>query len=305
MLSFARVKYTTGNLGDDIQMLATLPFLGSNPTPFDRDTLALQESKEKLLLIMNGWWAANPELAFPPAECFLPVFIGFHISERHSGYFTSSKCIEYFKKYQPIGCRDLFTMDLLEKEGIECFFSGCLSTTFDKLENIPFLKKVYLVDTERVDHLIPKALKENALRLTHHFKGNQEDRDSAVEMLMEHYRKRPALVITTRLHAALPCSAMGIPVVFFFHPDDPRTSTATQIGLKMYKPFLRIPSLIKKILVKTNSTRFWIFYEKIIMWIRYRFFVHIDWSPEAIEFEAHKKRLKQQTINKIRQVSNQ
>lgn len=301
MIRFAKLSYHTENLGDDLQSIACLPFLGPEPVSFDRDTLASEQSSDKFILIMNGWWADQPTLAFPPAPCIYPVFIGFHIAAQHAAYFTSPHCLEYFKKYQPIGCRDTFTQELLQRNGIHAFFSGCLSTSFDKIE-APDNGQVYLVDTERIDYLIPEDIKKSAIRLTHRFSGNEEQREKAVSELIEHYRKKPSLVITTRLHAALPCSAMGIPVVLFFHPEDPRSTTASQIGLRMYKPFLYRPKLIKRLLVRTHTTRLWTYYENARLRIRYGFFEKINWTPAAPEIEAHKKKIISQTKEKIRQL---
>ena len=299
---FARLTYSSENLGDDLQTLATMPFLGDKTVPFDRDELRHQESDQRYLLVMNGWWAGHPEKAFPPADCFVPVFIGFHIAESHSNYFTTPQCIAYFKKYEPIGCRDLFTKDLLETEGVKCFFSGCLSTTFDLAYPSDEEKRIYLVDAERVEHLIPNSLKENALRLTHRFCGGTIEREVAVQDLMGHYNRKPPLVITTRLHAALTCSALGIPVVFFFHPDDARASTALQIGLKMYQPSFKVSDAFKRFLIKTNTVRLWRQYEKFRIWMYYRFFEKIDWQPAPLNLEEHKRKLRNQTMEKITEI---
>lgn len=252
---------------------------------------------------MNAWWADQPENAFPPADCFVPVFIGFHIAERHSEYFTTPRCIEYLKNYEPIGCRDLFTQELLETNGVKCFFSGCLSTTFEMVNPTVEERRVYLVDTDRVEHLIPNAFKENALCLTHHYRGSANERDATVQQLMSHYKRKPPLVITTRLHAALTCSALGIPVVFFFNQEDKRATTALQIGLRMYRPTFMVPDIIKRFLIKTNTVELWRSYEKFRIWIHYRYFEKIDWHPAPLNFEEHKTKLRDQTLKKIREIS--
>ena len=54
-------------------------------------------------------------------------------------YFSRSICnqpehlddayIAYLKRFAPIGCRDIATRDLLMNQGIDAFFSGCVTTT--------------------------------------------------------------------------------------------------------------------------------------------------------------------------------
>ena len=292
----ALLSYSTMNLGDDLQTVATLPFLPHPAHSFDRDTLALQQNEGTFIILMNAWWASYPENAFPPASCFLPVFIGFHISSSSASYFSQPHCIAYLKAHGPIGCRDLFTMKMLQQWGVEAFFSGCLTTTYEKREKIPETGKVILVDTARVNYLIPASLRQDAMALTHMFNGDPDTREKAVNDL---YRTTASLVITTRLHAALTCSAMGIPVVFFFRPEDPRASTAAQIGLPIYPYLLNPPAWLKKWLKKFRLFDLWIRYEEIYFGLRYRFIKQINWTPAPLDFENHKVGLRAKTTAMI------
>jgi hypothetical protein len=298
-ISFAKITYSSTNLGDDIQTLATLPFLGDQPVAVDREELATYVSNKKMILLMNGWWAHEPAKAFPPADCFEPIFIGFHIAKRHEDYFLQPHCLSYFKKYQPIGCRDEYTSRILREHGVESFFSGCLSTTFDQrvLQEKP--TKIFLVDTKLVDHLIPERIKHHAIKLTHVFHGTKEERENALQKLMTAYRDEARLVITTRLHAALLCSALGVPVVFFFDKQDPRASTATQVSLTMYDAIPFAPGWLKKLLVRSGTKQLWGIYHRIVSGLEYKFFKKIDWDPEPRDLEEHKRRLKNQTLSLI------
>lgn len=304
----AVLSYSTSNLGDDLQTVAALPFLPPPTHSFDRDTLALQQSEDAYIILMNAWWADNPENAFPPASCFLPVFIGFHISSAAVSYFSKPHCVAYLKARCPIGCRDLFTMNLLQQWGVEAFFSGCLTTTFEKREKEPVAGKVILVDTARVNYLIPASLKKDAMVLTHSFNGNPDTREKAVYDLLNLYRTTASLVITARLHAALTCSALGIPVVFFFQPEDPRVSTAAQIGLPIYPYLLNHPAWLIKFLKKLRLFTLWIHYEELYFGLQYRFKKQINWTPGPLDFENHKSGLRAKTIamiGAIRQCSDQ
>ena len=300
-ISFGKLVYSSQNLGDDIQTLATIPFIGEDAIPFDRDSLANHLSDKKYMLIMNGWWADQPATAFPPAACFIPVFIGFHIAKKYEAYFTSPECIEYFKRNQPIGCRDEYTMELLKAYGIDAFFSGCLTTTFPKREPLNKQGVVCLVDTQTVNYIIPAEIKHHAIHLSHDFQGHPEDRATALINLMHKYEHEVSMVITTRLHAALTCSSMGIPVVLFFDKNDPRASTAKQIGLRMHRPRPPIPKLLKKILKTTKTLGWWARMENMVMHTYYALFEKINWHPIPLEFEEHKRKLTQQTRDMIYQ----
>ncbi len=296
---FATLAYSTINLGDDIQTVATLPYLNHPSISFDRDSLALQESEDKIIILMNAWWAANPENAFPPANCFLPVFIGFHIAASFTQYFSQPKCVAYLKTHAPIGCRDVFTMNILQQMGVDTFFSGCLSTTFEKRESEPVNGKIIMVDTARVDYLIPLLLKKEAIVTTHAYTGDRALRENAVNDLMHLYRTTASLIITTRLHSALTCSAIGIPVVFFFNPEDPRASSAEQIGLPLYQYQLSKPPWLKKYLRKLRLISLWRWYEVLYFKIRYRFFYPINWNPDPLDIEKHKSILRSKTAETI------
>lgn len=206
------------NLGDEIQSLAAEQFLPHIDTYLDRDTLA-HVKIDKHFLIMNGWFSHFPEYCFPPSDSIIPIFVGFHITSdnKTKDIFLSPKGIEYFKRHEPIGCRDKFTAELLAAKGIKSFYSKCLTLTFPKREAEPKEGKVFIVDAV-MKVPIPESLREKAFIVTHgetvHSLYDNKIKIAQAKSLLEAYRNEASLVITTRLHCALPCIAMGIPVVF-------------------------------------------------------------------------------------------
>ena len=82
--------------------------------------------------------------------------------------------------------------------------------------------------------------------------------------LIEYYRDNVALLITTRLHAALPCIGMGIPVVFIGDRADPRLSILPEIGVPIYAPAPR---------------------GGLGRWAT-RVLDQVDWSPHAVDVSA-------------------
>lgn len=133
--------------------------------------------------------------------------------------------INHLKKYQPIGCRDKKTYNKLLKKGIKAYFSGCITTTLD----IHYYQKENsrgkeILFTDFTFGYFPKAdifiknLKAydfaNVTYLSHGFSSNysQIERFKIADKILKRYAKA-RLVITTKIHAALPCLALKTPVI--------------------------------------------------------------------------------------------
>ena len=118
------------NLGDDIQAIAAGKFLPRVDRILEREKL--NTYTEEVFTILNGWFMHNPA-AFPPSRQITPIIItSFHISPMAAQRMMTPETIRYLKKYQPVGCRDLYTQRLLEDHGIEAWFSGCVTLTLKK-----------------------------------------------------------------------------------------------------------------------------------------------------------------------------
>lgn len=246
---YGLLKSETANLGDEIQSLAAKRFLPRVDLYLDRDDLKHIESGQKIKLIMNGWFTHKPQ-NWPPSPCIKPLFISFHISPHCARALTSNESIQYFKKYEPIGCRDYYTRDLLRKKGVKAYFSGCLTLTLPR-KTIARSKETLLVDLDKealkyipkkklntsviLDHcgynpfikkirylifssnslrffykLVPLRLRNELSKRLHQPLSKKLQR---AEALLERYATAK-LVITSRLHCALPCLAFETPVIF-------------------------------------------------------------------------------------------
>lgn len=218
----------TDNLGDDVQTYAALQLLGSTDYYLDREVLDQSVVTDKTQLLCNGWFMKNPE-HWPPEANLDPLFISMYIDHKHGCYdkMLSPELIPYYQKYAPIGCRDLNTQKLFEKIGVESYFSGCVTLSLPKYEGQrseeillvdPFVKifdKKYVAT--QIDRLIPEKYKAQTHLLTHHdFEIRHlpiAERMKKVETLLKRYA-RAKLIITSRIHCALPATAMGTPVYF-------------------------------------------------------------------------------------------
>lgn len=115
------------NIGDYIQTLAALQFMPHVDEYFDKT--ADDMGVEKIKMIMNGWYIWQPE-KFPVSSRIIPLPISMHISPVHADRLLSLDYVfNWFKKNEPIGCRDKETERILSMHGIKSYFSGCLTLT--------------------------------------------------------------------------------------------------------------------------------------------------------------------------------
>ncbi len=220
----------TVNIGDDIQTLAALNFLSKKKVK--QFTLVNRERLNdygggKIFLIMSGWFMHDIS-AFPPAENIIPTFISFHCADE----LLISRNAAYFKRYAPIGCRDVATMNLFHNYDIPAYFTGCLTLYFDPVEEKN--QEVYAVDINSCPYIPPVEVSlaeyPDCIPLKHDLfhrstPNDPMERLGRAEKLLDVYR-HAALVITTRLHAVLPCRAFGTKAKFIHSRlyKDPRFS---------------------------------------------------------------------------------
>ena len=125
------------NIGDYIQTKAVIDILNTqNIKILDREKLNNYKGN-RIKTIVNGWFMESPE-NWPPSKNIYPLFISFHINPSVKDTFTNQDSINYFKKYEPIGCRDYYTRDLLLEHGIKAYFSSCVTLGIDRKK---YLKK--------------------------------------------------------------------------------------------------------------------------------------------------------------------
>jgi hypothetical protein len=199
--------------------------LGTRTTP---------DQTSSIHAIYNGWFDGQ-YCHFPPPPNIKPLFISFHINEQDHSQdksfsvmnskhrlptFTEiASHVDYLKSHQPIGCRDLHTVKLLQEHSIEAYFSGCLTLTL-KNHFATRTDEILVVDAHVMclklyEHIVPLDVREAAVPLR---QAIRQRAPHAEKMKMaQNFLDRLAqakLVITSRLHTALPCLAFGTPVIF-------------------------------------------------------------------------------------------
>lgn len=228
---------------------------------------------------------------WPPSERIIPLFVAFHLNVLAKEVLLSPPSLSYLRQHAPIGCRDLNTLELLKNNGVEAYFSGCLTLTLgEKYRSETKEDRTYIVDPVYEVHLrggnILKAvltlfrhpkdmhalypkyrtfarpdrgwmdkLLETALYyreytrvfsreivvestyIGHEQAGYRSRFDSDLARLKEAERlirlyARARLVITSRIHCALPCLGLETPVVYLEKAQDAEVSSCRLGGLR-------------------------------------------------------------------------
>lgn len=230
--------HATGNFGDAVQSYAMLELFGSDQSVdlVDRDDIGAFVPPEDTALLMNGWFMHRPE-SFWLAPNVMPAMVGIHVSPGDSLYSryppfadVLRECLsvrQIFKRAEPVGARDLNTLGLLQELGIDSYFAGCPTMTL-RPRGFPANGSVVAVDVpDTVSELLERRLGCMVIRLSNR-RGSSWSSASALRRDVEPFLElleRAELVVTTRLHVALPAHALGTRVVFApSDTSDPRFS---------------------------------------------------------------------------------
>lgn len=153
---------------------------------------------------------------WPPSECVKPLLISLHFTPGFVSTVLSNKNRQYLLDNGPVGARDYYTLDILKRNGIPSYFSGCLTLTLENNET-ERTDIVYAVDIDQecLNYLkahSPYPVEEVTHAINKNERLNTEGRLKLTESLLDKYRKAK-YVVTTRLHAAMPCLAFDTPVL--------------------------------------------------------------------------------------------
>jgi Polysaccharide pyruvyl transferase len=244
--------YETRNIGDEIQTVATtdiLDDLGIGYEYVERDRISSQQFRphDHNVVVMNGWftngygldayYASRQDLrdgikiTWPPTGYFTPLAYSFCLSQwgddRHTPKaFTTKDAVDFYRLSPGFGCRDRHTYDEMCKIGVSsAYVSKCLTLTLDpsKYRKDNCQRDLVFVDVpDRIRDAFVKAAPAHirdydVKTYTHELYDEMDgcfDRVKYAKRLLGKYANA-ALVVTSRLHVALPCLAFGTPCVFW------------------------------------------------------------------------------------------
>lgn len=206
---------------------------------------------------------------FPMSDRITPVYLGYHANTKP---YLKPAC---YKGAGPVGCRDESSWRAMEKAGIPAFISGCMTLTLPRRTREPENGKIFFVDAPAsLEPFIPAELRP---RIT--YLGQEIEMDTSLpneELIRLHqqqarerldlYVNQASLVVTSRLHCAAPCTALGIPVILARNYFDDRYTFLDKF-LHPYTPDE---------------------------------FAGIDWHPAPVEMEKEKDLIIQMAIAMLR-----
>lgn len=273
------------NLGDPIQSYAVknlyreMGIREEDIVPVPRYDMADYDGEECVCVVNS---ASNyEELAYdsrfmPPSAKVHAIPMSLHIHRE-----LPADELAYYKTCGGVGCRDLYTVDYLKSLGVDAYLTGCLTLTLPRRseETAKKADKVYFLDVPKdVMELMPQDLRDEGIVLSNILRFNNPGNSNriSVEDAYEEHRKgeeriallrdTARLVVTSKLHVASPCLAMGIPVI----------------------------------LAKKHFGDRFGFIDRLIPTYTQEHYADIDWNPSPVEFEEEKAKIKQVFFDRVR-----
>lgn len=280
-----QMKTRPVNLGDAIQSYAVknlyreMGIPEEDIIPVPRYDLSNYDGEECICVVNS---ASNyEELAYdsyfmPPSEKIHAIPLSLHIHRP-----LPDEELEFYRTCGGVGCRDSYTAEYLQGLGIDAYLSGCLTLTLPRrsAEQEKGADKIYFIDIpEALKSYIPGEISQNAITLTNilRFSNHGSATRMTVEEAYEEHRKgeericllrdTAKLVVTSKLHVASPCLAMGIPVVLA------QSYFGDRFG----------------------------FIDRLLPTYTREYFQEINWNPQPVDFENEKEKLKQVFFDKVR-----
>lgn len=207
------------NIGDEIQAIAARRFLPKVDYYINRESLSgfVPPVRGEVKLIMNGWYMHNPE-AWPPPKSIVPLILSMHINYHDKGVlesFFSEESMAFLTSNEPVGARDIKTLEYLAKNKVNSYFSGCLTLTLER--NKEQGREGYILAVDVSDEVVEylKTISDRPIRTLHTYiyaEHSLEERMRLAELYLQIYQNAHCM-ITSRLHAALPALSFETPVL--------------------------------------------------------------------------------------------
>ena len=272
-MKYANYKFCAkcaNNIGDNIQIIAIdhiyehMGLEKSDIVYIDTNELATYVGEPVVLPVTMPLieYCENGQ-----AGRFSPYIIPCYLGLTFPNNLLTESEIQHYKKYEPIGCRDEYTLNTLRRYQINCYLHGCITQTFPEREENKNQSDIYIVDVDSsVLSYIPERIRNKAIYRTHLYSDLLNPKEKAMEQY-EEYKKYAKLVITSLLHCAVPCMAAGIPVIML------RCKVSYRMAwLEKFLPIYTADNISD-----------------------------INWNPDPIKYPEHKEKLLSLTIKRLRE----
>jgi len=227
----------TDNIGDDVQTLAMVDLVNRlrpdiDVVLVDRERLDDPAVADLDGLICSGWFLYDVN-HWPPAHP-RALFVSMHVTTRNNSAATLFHPLlssYYNQQAGPVGCRDKGTQERFAAIGVDAYYSACATLTLrsDTLKPVsgkgsilaidPFYHTTFDWDYQNLQlkRLIPPEDQHRIVRMENRMPQLASlDHVSRMQAAREYVDAIAAadVVITSRIHAALPAVAVGTPVYF-------------------------------------------------------------------------------------------
>ena len=220
-MKYANIKFDGRSgrqtIGDNIQLIAIDHLYAKMGIPqseivyIDKNDLSTYDGEEVILpfswalvdYIEDGW--ANRF-----SSKITPVFLGLNLARD----WLYAAEIPFFRRCEPVGCRDERTYRTMTANGIRAYLAGCITLTLPQREYVPSGDgKIFIVDvSEDTIRKLPEGITRDAVIMSHMVEGVTDPKQVMTDRY-EQYKREASLVVTSLLHCSVPCIAAGIPVV--------------------------------------------------------------------------------------------
>ncbi len=276
------------NIGDYIQSYAMYQILEEMNLTDRIDTVSKFEldkyDGDYILLMMNSFNNLTNQVylqqcVYPVSEKIIPFYISYNL---HSS--LTERVIELFKENEPIGCRDEFTLKNMRKHNIKSYLSGCVTALMPRCAKVPSDGKILFIDTpQSLEPYVPESIRDRIEYVSHLIPITRTTGDNILseeeskkiweytKERLEYYKNEVSLIVTSRLHASVPCMAMGLPVI----------------------------------VAHDNTAGIFAWVDKFLPLYSRDTFKDIDWNPKPVEYEKEKEYVKNIIKNEIRKKYNE
>lgn len=197
------------NIGDAMQILAIRNLYRYMRIPIE-EIIVIHVSElntyqgELIILPINfpmyGYYDLSKDI--------VPVYLGISVMSN-----TVAKGLR-LKSREPIGCRDIHSFKELQRTGINCYYAGCMTLTLPHKDSVIIGNKVLFVDVpDSIKVYIPKEY-SMCCEFSSHIVYETSHPEEIAKERYQYYCNNAKLIITSRLHCALPAIAAGIPTIF-------------------------------------------------------------------------------------------
>ncbi|MEL3908407.1 MAG: polysaccharide pyruvyl transferase family protein [Treponemataceae bacterium] len=170
---------------------------------------------EYVIVPINMHWmqdTGNKKL-FTMSKKIIPIFLSISLNDTN----IDEQQAIFLRRFEPIGCRDERTMNVLRKNNIDAYLFGCISCILEKRTVEPKDGKVFFADVPyAVKKFIPESMKKRIEFVEHEIpieKLNGKTPEEYTRTIIKRYKNEASLVVTSRFHGAIIGWALGIPVI--------------------------------------------------------------------------------------------